>query len=271
MNSSRSPDQPIYALTAYPAVRNGYAAHRAAVSETAVTRRNVHPSGQALADDLWLTAHDSTGFKVRLPGRTLGIALAAGLLAELLLAGRVFLDAGGRLRLQRREPFGDPVLDRIVQEMSVEAYRRARRPLQEQGLPGQDLGEWITFLAVDDLAYGLVAGRLATAGAVVGEGRRTLLGRQVRRWVPVDSTVSGRPANRVAVSLDRRQNLDPSDLIIAALYLVTGLDGHAFAIVDQYGRAELARQIGACLPAMVREVLRTADVLIGESTMIGHR
>ena len=232
-----------------------------------------------LADAFWLTAHDSPGFKVRLSARILGVALAAGLVSELLLANHVSLRVYGRLRLERLHSPSDPGLKRVVQEIDAEASGRARRPLREQGPPGQDLGEWLTFLAVDDLAYGLVADRLAAAGAVVRESHRNLLGRRVSRRVPRDSTVSGRPANRIAMSLEYDGSpggrqvgaLSKPDLIIAALYVSTGLDGHALAIVDQHGRAELARQIGSVLPVTVRELLHIADALIGSATMIGHR
>ena len=86
-----------------------------------------------LADDLWLLAHHERSGKPHLQARALGLGLAGGLLAELVLPGTIrvwrglVIPAGG-------QPPGDDLTHSVLRMMSAE----------REHLPVRD---WLAFLA----------------------------------------------------------------------------------------------------------------------------
>jgi len=217
-----------------------------------------------LTDDLWLAAHDSVNGKSRLNPRTLGIGLAAGLIAELLFWQNLSLDKGQLYLLNAptpQDPALVPVWNQFVEE---ERVRRSAAPSHDQG--GQSVDDWIAYLAADTRAEELVINRLSQSGNVTRAQRRGLTGKRVV-FVPNDPNVSGWPAGRLSSMLARGQQLDHSDLMLAGLFLATALHQQALDQLGPEGFQELSRQLRRDLHPMLRELVSRAESAVGEAVM----
>lgn len=204
-----------------------------------------------LADDLFLTAHDTVKGKCLLSPATLGLGLSAALLAELVLWRRLDL-MDGKLTVIDERPTGDPANTAVLDQLLREGHHRAVR-------------DWIAFLATG-VGVDLVARRLARAGHVQRQERRGLLGVKVFH-VPADSMTAGWPCTRVRTSLGRGELLDVPDLVLAGLILATGLDQHVFVTLDARGRGQLVDQFRRRLPAMLQELVTHAEAAVGDAVM----
>ncbi len=71
------------------------------------------------ADDLWLMAHHETSGRPFLGPRPLGIGLADGLLAELMLSGCVFLDHHAAVAAAQTPP-GDGLARHVWRQVAEE-------------------------------------------------------------------------------------------------------------------------------------------------------
>src|SRR5687768_3393 len=129
----------------------------------------------ALADDLWMAAHDKPNGGSLLQPKPLGIGLAAALLCELVLTNWIVeVDEAGMLHLHpEAEKYGLPedvatsgVLSQLLREASVIRGRNHRHS-QSSGLPVDD---WIQHLQAQD-ACRLVEERLAGGSHVRQETR----------------------------------------------------------------------------------------------------
>jgi len=209
------------------------------------------PQQLPIADDLFLTAHDSVKGKSLLTPATLGLGLAGALLAELILWRRVDVVDGKILIIDDR-PTGDPATTAVLDQLLREGHHRAVR-------------EWISFLATG-VASDLVERRLARAGLVQRQEKRGLLGTKVS-FVPADSMVAGWPATRIRTYLGRGEMLDVPDLVLAGLILATGLDQHVFITLGTRGRAQLSDQFRRRLPAMLQELVGHAEAAVGDAVM----
>jgi hypothetical protein len=88
-----------------------------------------------LTDDLWLAAHDTVNGKSRLTPRTLGIGLAAGLIAELLFWQNLVLERGKLYLLNSPAP-PDGVHDLDVRAGRPEPRRLDRLPRRRRARRG---------------------------------------------------------------------------------------------------------------------------------------
>nr|WP_296067055.1 GPP34 family phosphoprotein [uncultured Actinoplanes sp.] len=219
-----------------------------------------------LADDLWLAAHDTPRRKSQLADRPLSLGLGAALLGELLLAGSIAID-GGAIFLRFAAAPDDPALAPVVNQMKGEDHSRRRQLPGAHEQSGLKLREWIQYLAVDNRAHDLVTNRMSRAGLIHREDRRSLFGGVTVRYTPRDSIISGAPVSRVNVALERRHELDQSQLALAGLFLATGLHQQVFANQTPDDRAELGRQLKTLHP-MLRELLRAAEQVVGEAVML---
>src|SRR4051812_31068218 len=117
-----------------------------------------------LADDLFLTAHDTVKGKSLLTSATLGLGLAGALLGELVLWRRLdIVDA--KIVLIDDRPTGDPAVTAVLDQLLREGHHRAVR-------------DWIAFLATG-IATELVERRLSRAGLIQRQEKRGLLGAKV--------------------------------------------------------------------------------------------
>lgn len=132
---------------------------------------------------------------------------------------------------------------------------------------GHDLGEWMAYLA-RGRAEARVTERLARAGLARRQERRRLLGASTVRYVPHDSAIAGSPASIIRQVVHDGQELNRPQLLLAGLFLATGLHHHALATLSPYDRARLSEQLQYGLDPMSRELLRAADAAIGEAAML---
>lgn len=204
-----------------------------------------------LADDLFLTAHDTVKGKSLLTSATMGLGLAGALLGELVLWRRLDV-ADGKIVLIDDRPTGDPAATAVLDQLLREGHHRAVR-------------DWISFLATG-IAIDLVERRLSRAGLVQRQEKRGLLSSKVF-FVPTDSMVAGWPATRVRTLIGRGEMLDIPDLVLAGLILATGLDQHVFVTLDTRGRGLLFDQLKRRLPAMLQELVGHTEAAVGDAVM----
>jgi len=204
-----------------------------------------------LADDLFLTAHDTVKGKSLLTPATLGLGLAAGLLGELVLWRRLDV-VDSKIVIIDDRPTGDPATTAVLDQLLREGHHRAVR-------------DWIAFLATG-VATDLVERRLSRAGLVERQEKRSLLSSKVF-FVPADSMIAGWPATRIRTFLGRGEMLDVPDLVLAGLILATGLDQHVFVTLDNHGRTQMFDQFRRRLPAMLQELVGHAEAAVGDAVM----
>jgi hypothetical protein len=209
------------------------------------------PTQLPLADDLFLTAHDTVKGKCLLSPATLGLGLAAALIGELVLWRRLDL-VDGKLMIIDDRPTGDPATTAVLDQLLREGHHRAVR-------------DWISFLATG-IATDLVERRLSRAGLVHRQEKRGLLGTKVS-FVPADSMVAGWPATRLRTYASRGELLDLSDLVLAGLVLATGLDQYVLILLDARGRGQLFDQLRRRLPAMLQDLIGHAEAAVGDAVM----
>ncbi|MEV4641848.1 GPP34 family phosphoprotein [Actinoplanes sp. NPDC049548] len=204
-----------------------------------------------LADDLYLAAHDSPRGRCVLTPATLGLGLAAALLAELVLWRRLDL-RDDHVVVIDDEPTPDPATAAVLGQLLREPHHRRIR-------------DWISFLATG-VATDLVERRLARAGLVHRKEKRGLLGVKVR-FVPVDSSTAGWPGTRIRISATRGELLDTSDLVLTGLVLATGLDQHVLVTLEAAERDHLFDQLRRRLPAMLQHLVGHAEAAVGDAVM----
>jgi hypothetical protein len=209
------------------------------------------PPQLPLGDDLFLTAHDTAKGKSLLSPATLGLGVAAALLAELMMWRRLDLVDGVLTVLDDRPP-PDPAVAAVLEQLLREPQHRQVR-------------DWIAFLATG-AAADLVARRLARAGLVHRQERRGLRGLRVF-FVPADSMTAGWPGSRVRTAIGRGELLGVPDLVLAGLIVATGLDQHVFVTLDARERGRLTDQLRRRLPAMLRELVGHAEAAVGDAVM----
>ena len=204
-----------------------------------------------LADDLFLTAHDSVKGKCLLSPATLGLGVAAALIGELVLWRRLDV-VDGKIAIIDDRPTGDPAATAVLDQLLREGHHRAVR-------------DWIAFLATG-VAIDLVERRLSRAGLVQRQEKRGLFGTKVS-FTPSDSMIAGWPATRIRTFVGRGEMLDIPDLVLAGLILATGLDQHVLVTLDARGRGLLFDQLKRRLPAMLQELVGQAEAAVGDAVM----
>jgi hypothetical protein len=209
------------------------------------------PPQLPLADDLFLTAHDTVKGKCLLSPATLGLGLSSALIGELVLWRRLDL-VDGKLTIIDDRPTGDPATTAVLDQLLREGHHRAVR-------------DWISFLATG-IATDLVERRLARAGLVQRQEKRGLLNTKVF-FVPTDTMTAGWPATRVRTYASRGELLDLPDLVLSGLILATGLDQQVLITLDARGREQLFDQLRRRLPAMLQELVGHAEAAVGDAVM----
>lgn len=254
------------------------------------------PTGPS--DNFWLAAHDGVKDSRLIGDTALGIGLATGLLAELVHGAWCQL-CEGRLHRRNVKAPKDAALLTLLNQMKVDeqdwpppevpqpsrppgtyvgAHTPAHRgqvwppetrPIPQETKPpgpGHDVGEYLSWLAYQGRAERLVGARLTRIGLTRRMERRRMLGGKTTRYVPVDSTETGFPASAVTGAVRFGYELPWSGLVLAGLFLATGLDQHALATLTQAERAGLLNRIER-LDLKSRELLLAADTAIGDAAI----
>jgi Golgi phosphoprotein 3 (GPP34) len=204
-----------------------------------------------VADDLYLIAHHEVSGRPYLSPRSAGIALAGGLIAELMAVQTpaVTLDRGFLIPCYRKngapvarfarpdDPVPGHVLDQIVAES-------APRPVRD----------WLLFLGKTAAAD--VAGRLERAGYLTRPAGRTPL--RARPLVPVEGDWSQCALLRAQAALTGARTLTGYSALLTGLTVASGL-GFRFAGLPK----ESARSAGEAtrvLPGPLRELIAQVRV-----------
>ncbi len=202
-----------------------------------------------VADDLYLMAHREVSGKPYVQPRALGLGLAGGLLAELMLAGHISLWHGEVVAAGRTAP-GKGLTGHLL---GLLAGEHERHPLRD----------WLLFVACT--ATGDVARRLERAGYLTRAGGRW----RGERWVPVDADSAFAPLLRARAALDPCQPLTAHNAVLAGL--VTGC-GLGFRLA-QYTPSRAGRTVGEAVAQLtpgLREVVAQTQAAV-DSALLAHR
>ncbi|HEV2374306.1 MAG TPA: GPP34 family phosphoprotein [Streptosporangiaceae bacterium] len=204
-----------------------------------------------VADDLYLMAHHELSGKPYVQPRALGLGLAGGLLAELMLVGRVTL-VWERLVLAEGAAPGDGLACNVL---GLVAGEREHRPVRE----------WLLFLArtaADDVAC-----RLARSGYLTWAGGRARW--RGGRWVPVDADCAFTPLIRVCSALNPARPPSAHSLVLAGLAAACGL---GFRLAD-YAPGNAGRSVDEAVALLVpglRELVAQTQAAV-DSALLSHR
>lgn len=233
------------------------------------------PGRTSLADDLYLGAHAAAGYRCCVRPPTLGFALAAGLLLELMLPPACRGNAApapwithvldGRLLLAAREPPRDEALAVICRWM-LDA-RRAGAGRVDAALAAGELPGWLEVLAGQ--AARLVQQRLHHKGLLHAQvARRGVLARLAGRdggervvYEPVDSVVTGTVPARLARTIADGGLLSGPDLALAGVLRAAGMLRVVLPDVEREHRHTLDGQLAA-LPTAQSAVCAALENLV---------
>jgi hypothetical protein len=204
-----------------------------------------------LADDLYLMAHSDLTGRPYLRPRAAGLGLAAGLLAELALAGRL-----------RVGPHSVSAVGSAAQDKGLATRVWGQVAREREACPA---AQWLAFLgrtAAED-----VAARLGEAGYLARAASRFPW--PGPRWRPVDPDCAFVPITRARAALDPSRVLTPEGAALAGLAVACGLGGRlrAHAVPGQ-GRS--LDQALAVLPADLSELITQTRVAV-DGTVLSPR
>lgn len=211
-----------------------------------------------LADQFFLIAHEDRTGRSRLHPRATGLGLAASLVGELMLMGRVRMFAG-ELSVVSRDPPRDALAHNILDLLIAQPQHR-------------ELKTWLAYLAHD--AAPKVGQRLLRAGVVEPVTRRKLLSTETR-YMPRNSkqrNVAAWASVRLANMLVQGRAMDLADRALAGLVVATGLTRHVLWDIDSHrpGLLHLS-DIVESLPTHLRELVEHTEAAVGSVLAAGRR
>jgi len=207
-----------------------------------------------VGDDLYLAAHDDRSGKPQLPRRQLGLGLAGGLLAELLLDGSICVQRGciaitaGTRGPDQEEPLIRRVRGQIASEPDLYPVR-----------------DWLRFLA--PAAAGDIAGRLAQAGYLT-YARARMPGRPAR-YVPADPDWAYAALSRVRAALNPARSFAAGEVMLAGLVVACGLSFRLDHDLSSPAGVSAEQAIGM-LPPELRELIVQTRAAV-DSTVLASR
>jgi Golgi phosphoprotein 3 (GPP34) len=212
-----------------------------------------------LADQYFLIAHEDRTGRSRLHPRATGLGLAAALIGELMLAGRLRI-IDGDLHIVSRQPPGDALAHDILDLLIAQPRHREVRV-------------WLQFLAQD--AAVRVGERLMRLGAVEPVTRRKMLGSTTTLYMPNNAAQRNAAAwapARLANLLVRGVPMSVSDRMLAGLIAATGLTRHVLYDYDMHRDAfhSLTDAI-VSLPGDLRELIEYTESTVGSALTVGRR
>jgi hypothetical protein len=214
--------------------------------------------GGVLADQYFLIAHEDRTGRSRLHPRATGLGLAAALIGELVLEGRLEL-VDGDLHIIDRRPPGDALSHDILSLLIAQPQHREVRT-------------WLAYLSQD--AAIRVGERLIRVGAVEPVTRRKMLSTQTL-YMPNSAeqrnAAAWAPA-RLANLLVRGLEMSLSDRVLAGLVAATGLTRHVLYDFELHRQAFLLlpSAIGS-LPGSLRELIEYTEASVGSVLTAGRR
>jgi hypothetical protein len=214
---------------------------------------------QVLADQYFLIAHEDRTGRSRLHPRATGLGLAAALLSELVLEGRIGVTDGDLFVLDRHPP-ADALEHNILDLLIAQPQHR-------------DVRTWLAFLSQD---AGLRVGeRLMRLGAVEPIVRRRMLGSPQITYMPNSAQQRNAAAwasTRLANLLVRGMELSVVDQLLVSLVSATGLTRHVLYGFEQYPHAfQYVPNAAFGLPSDLREIVEYTEASIGSVLTVGRR
>lgn len=211
-----------------------------------------------LADQFFLIAHEDRTGKSRLHPRATGLGLAAALLGELVMMGRLRA-VDGELFVVNPEPPGDALAHDVLDLLIAQRHHR-------------ELRTWMAYLAQD--ATDRVGARLIRAGVLEPVVRRRLLSTQTV-YMPLDSEQRNKAAwiqVRLANILVQGRVVDITDRALAGLVAATGLTRHVLwdLPVHRPGLGHL-HNVVETLPTDIRELVDHTEAAVGSVLAAGRR
>ncbi|MFI0794594.1 GPP34 family phosphoprotein [Micromonospora rubida] len=203
------------------------------------------------ADEFYLIAHNDSRGRAKLHASAAGICLAAGLLGELVLFGRITVSAGNVTVVDRRPPpdaLAHTVLDQLIGESQHQLVRT-----------------WLSFLGQS--AVTSVAERLARAGVLHRQESRRLLRASIS-YVPIDLNAVAWPATRLRALLDRPEPPAVPDALLFGLVAAAGLTREVLWSASPQAQHRLGVLIPA-LPPPLKELVAHAEAAVGAAVLRG--
>ena len=206
-----------------------------------------------IADDLFLLAHDDATGRPFLQRRALSVGLAGALLAELMFAGAIWVQAD---RLQIMPQGEDVPVDGLGRHvLGVLLAEPDRHPVRD----------WLMFLAVHSARD--VGARLEYDGYLTQvRSRRPWRGTKL---VPADPDAAFAPLIRVRTVLDPARPATVSDAVLAGLATACGLGSRVLPFGPSGSRQTLNHAIRHLHPGL-RELIAHTQAAV-DSALLSHR
>lgn len=202
-----------------------------------------------VADDVYLMAHHEISGKPHVQPRALGLGLAGGLLAELMLAGNITLWRD-EVVVSGRTVAEEELTGRLLGVLAAERERHQVR-------------DWLLFVSRTSAEE--VAGRLGHAGYLRRIGGRW----RGSRWVPLDADSAFAPLLRVLAVLDSSRPLTVHGAVLTGLVTACGLGFR----VAQHAPPSSGRTVGqavAQLDPRLRELIAQTQAAV-DGALLAHR
>jgi Golgi phosphoprotein 3 len=205
------------------------------------------PTKLTLAEELLLIAlDDESGRPIDLPPFWLDTALAAAILMELCLVGRLDTDPG-RLIVVSGEPTGSPILDDVLAQIVADpAPHPSGVWIRRVGTRGHELREQVT--------NGLVA-----RGVLKSVEKRLLWVFKTRAYPPTSGLEEQEVRSRIMTLLNNTEIPDPRDALLVGLLSATNIIGHLLSKSEAQRLAPRIEQI-----ARLEEISRALDASVRE-------
>jgi hypothetical protein len=211
-----------------------------------------------LADQFFLIAHEDRTGRSRLHPRATGLGLAAALIGELMLEGRLRIIEGD-LSIVSRQPPGDALAHDILDLLIAQPQHR-------------DVRTWLAFLSQD--AAVKVGERLMRFGAVEPVTRRKMLSTQTLYMPNTEAqrnAAAWAPA-RLANLMVRGIEMSVSDRLLLGLVAATGLTRYVLWDFELHRQALLLMPSAVqSLPGDLRQLIEYTEASVGSVLTVGRR
>lgn len=198
----------------------------------------------SVAADLFLAAHDMNSGKLVLAEAPLGVSLAGGLLADLILSRCVVAQEGQLLVGERLKP-PDEAARFLVDDLSMRV-----------GAGWAPMRDWVIWYRAS--AFELVATRMLQAGLVTAQQHRRF-GRTSVRYLPANPGEAFIRSQRISSYLRNGVELEPLDVLYAELALMVDGGGRQLGL-SEADRPIIDREVER-LPVEMRDLLAAVGPL----------